>query len=648
MKKIFRISEWKNTHLLLLLTGIVIWSSYYETTFTAFAHIFFYLFFTALFLGSFAYYINDFFDIEKDTIAGKSNYAAKHTPFLRLIIIFSLVFLPLLIWYLLNQNTSVLFLIVIEISLLFIYSVSGIRIKERPILSVITDALYAYVIPGMVIICMYINSISLFNISHFIYLLWLFLIGIRGILSHHISDYYNDLRSATTTSATRYGINNIVMLQKFIVPPIELIVFIVFLFNIYKPILLVYILYLILTFLNTNNRKTIFNKYFLKPEVRLINLILDNFYYLWLPFLFLTLLSISNTQYLLVIPFFLVFFFERMKGFFSNVHSLLYEWIYRVGSFIVNYSLYYSFLIVGIDLKKRAKLKAKEKSPGIQPIEIKKTANNFPVLSEVKEKKVHGLWIGEKLSNMELLTIHSFLEHGYDFHLWVYNELNNVLPEQVKICDANEIISSDQIFTYKHRSQFGNGQGSVAGFSDIFRYKLLYEKGGWWVDMDITCLKPFDVEGDYFFRAHNSLDVVGNVIKAPAKSLLMKRCYEQAVETINEENKDWHKPIQILADNIADLNLKEHIYEGICNTDEFQKFEKYFFSDIHIPEKWKFIHWNNEILRIYGVHKNHSYYHSNYSRLLRKYGLMPEINDYRAIDNNYRKHLLFVNLKKML
>src|SRR6185312_16640543 len=35
------------------------------------------------------------------------------------------------------------------------------------------------------------------------------------------------------------------------------------------------------------------------------------------------------------------------------------------------------------------------------------------------------------------------------------------------------------------------GNGSLAGFSNFFRYKLLLENGGWWVDMDTVCLRPF-------------------------------------------------------------------------------------------------------------------------------------------------------------
>jgi hypothetical protein len=31
------------------------------------------------------------------------------------------------------------------------------------------------------------------------------------------------------------------------------------------------------------------------------------------------------------------------------------------------------------------------------------------------------------------------------------------------------------------------GKGTYAGFSDLFRYKMLFDRGGWWVDTDVVC-----------------------------------------------------------------------------------------------------------------------------------------------------------------
>lgn len=236
-------------------------------------------------------------------------------------------------------------------------------------------------------------------------------------------------------------------------------------------------------------------------------------------------------------------------------------------------------------------------------------------------KTVHGLWIGDMLSPLELLTIHSFLDKGHEFKLWLYDELKTPLPKGVLIGDANDIIPREKIFRYKNKSQFGHGKGSVAGFSDIFRYKLLHDHGGWWVDMDITCLKKFDFDKPYFFRKHHSLNVVGNVMKCPKGSLLMKRCYEEAVVEIDENNKDWHKPIDILNKHIDALQLNGYIVEDCSNQDRWDDTRRFVYSNEEYPDHWYFIHWQNEEWRNKQLDK-HTFYHiSTLAELLYKYRL---------------------------
>ena len=94
-----------------------------------------------------------------------------------------------------------------------------------------------------------------------------------------------------------------------------------------------------------------------------------------------------------------------------------------------------------------------------------------------EENKVNALWIGKQLSKLELLTLHSFIAHGHSFKLWLYDELENDLPESIEIGDASVIIPREKVFSYRNQNSFGHGKGSYAGFSDIFRYKLLHEHG---------------------------------------------------------------------------------------------------------------------------------------------------------------------------
>jgi len=205
---------------------------------------------------------------------------------------------------------------------------------------------------------------------------------------------------------------------------------------------------------------------------------------------------------------------------------------------------------------------------------------------------VNGLWIGKSLSNLELLTINSFVHHGHEFHLWTYGAIDNV-PNNVILENANEIIEENEVFKYPDDSKLRWGKGSYAGFSDIFRYKLLYDKGGWWVDMDLTCLKPFDFEEDYFFRSHWKFKVVGNAMKCPKGSTLMLDCYNQARAEVDERNLNWHKPIEILNQHVINLNLLKYRHRGLFNNDHAFLLIKYLKLNVSFPQRWYGVHWCN-------------------------------------------------------
>lgn len=138
----------------------------------------------------------------------------------------------------------------------------------------------------------------------------------------------------------------------------------------------------------------------------------------------------------------------------------------------------------------------------------------------VSNKFIQSLWIGERLSPMELLCINSYLQNDHEFHLYTYSRIDNI-PKGVKVCDANEIINKDKIFRDSHEE--------FASFSDYFRYKLLFSKGGWWVDMDTVCLKHFDFKNDYCFATEKINIGKGNIvansyIKSPSNSKFLKDC----------------------------------------------------------------------------------------------------------------------------
>ena len=139
-------------------------------------------------------------------------------------------------------------------------------------------------------------------------------------------------------------------------------------------------------------------------------------------------------------------------------------------------------------------------------------------------KVVQTMWIGEKLSTMEQLALKSFIDNGHEVHLYTYEDVKGV-PNGVVIKDGNEILPESDIFCY---SADGFHKGSVSAFSNWFRYKLLFDKGGWWVDTDNVCLKPFNFKSDYVFssewedESRKGIRINAAPIKAPKGSDVMK------------------------------------------------------------------------------------------------------------------------------
>lgn len=206
---------------------------------------------------------------------------------------------------------------------------------------------------------------------------------------------------------------------------------------------------------------------------------------------------------------------------------------------------------------------------------------------------VNSLWVGSGLTFLEELTIRSFIHHGHRFKLWVYDDSIKLDVQGLTIENANDIIPRGDVFRYPEDGKIDWGKGSYAGFSDIFRYKLLYERGGWWVDMDVTCLKHFDFSEPYFFRNHWKYPVVGNVMKAPKGSELMLSCYEKTKIEINEKNLNWHRPIEILNAEIDSFGLIDYRRLGLFNLDVYHHLSCYFDLPLSIPSDWYGIHWIN-------------------------------------------------------
>src|SRR5215510_11709553 len=169
---------------------------------------------------------------------------------------------------------------------------------------------------------------------------------------------------------------------------------------------------------------------------------------------------------------------------------------------------------------------------------------------------VQGLWIGPELSTMEQLSIASFLGNGHEYHLYVYDEVRNI-PAGTLIKDATEILPASGIFQYKHSP-------SYAGFANYFRYKLLFERGGWWVDVDVVCLRPFDFQQEHVFATEIFREgevVSSGIIKAPAGSAAMEYAWN-VCRGKNPESLKWGETgSKLISDAVGRFSLEKFVMD---------------------------------------------------------------------------------------
>ena len=231
---------------------------------------------------------------------------------------------------------------------------------------------------------------------------------------------------------------------------------------------------------------------------------------------------------------------------------------------------------------------------------------------------IQSLWIGTELSLMEIMCIRSYLSNGHEFHLYVYDKVKNI-PESAIIKDANGIIPQNEIFV--------DGFGGYVNFSNRFRYKMLYKIGGWWVDMDTICLKPFDFETDYVFSSETSDPFSRKLVNTTyIRSLPGAKFLNDCLDFLDKrgiENLHWGElGVNLISRMIFRNGLGEYVKEPeiFCPVSGYQLNLLINDTDNMLPDTSYALHWWNELWRRRGLNKN-SVFDSNsvYETLKRRF-----------------------------
>lgn len=206
---------------------------------------------------------------------------------------------------------------------------------------------------------------------------------------------------------------------------------------------------------------------------------------------------------------------------------------------------------------------------------------------------------------MEQMCIRSYQQQGHDFYLYVYEPVDGV-PAGTIIRDAAEILSPDKIFV----DEFGG----YVNLSNQFRYALLYQKGGWWVDMDTVCIKPFDFPTDFVFSSeryerYRRIVVNTTYIKSPPGTQFLKDCLD-FMGTRGHQNLHWGElGINLISRMVFRNGLEKYIQlpEIFCPVSVLG-FDVFFHpSGYELPGESHALHWWHEIWKRRQMNKSDTF-----------------------------------------
>lgn len=238
------------------------------------------------------------------------------------------------------------------------------------------------------------------------------------------------------------------------------------------------------------------------------------------------------------------------------------------------------------------------------------------------------LWIGPRLSNLERLSIASFLANGHEVRLYTYGDVEGI-PEGVAHHDGREVVPAAQVFT----NPAGIGKGSYAAFSNLFRYKLLLDQGGLWADMDVVCLRPFDFAAEYVIARerlspNTATAARGDklnpcVLKAPPNSRVMLECYAVSMDANKGELEagDIGPDLVTKRFNRHGLDRFALPADAICSVDWWNVHKLVTAPLDDMPQRYG-LHFWNEVWRFQRMDKDATFAADGaYETLKRRYGV---------------------------
>ena len=235
--------------------------------------------------------------------------------------------------------------------------------------------------------------------------------------------------------------------------------------------------------------------------------------------------------------------------------------------------------------------------------------------------EVNSFWHGPDLTALERMCISSFLANGIRYNLYVYDLPANV-PEGVTIRDASEILPRSRIFKYKAGTF---NVGSIAGFTNLFRYTLIHSHGGWWTDIDVCCLKKLAKEEPEVFFSESSQNgdfLIGTALfKSPANSAVTRHCLEVFANKNVDEIVHGETGPSLFTEAVAASGRERMVQDGsIIFPVPWWEYNRLFYDESLPVGDGLAVHFWNAMVDAAGLDKNGTFpQESVFETLKRKY-----------------------------
>lgn len=186
-------------------------------------------------------------------------------------------------------------------------------------------------------------------------------------------------------------------------------------------------------------------------------------------------------------------------------------------------------------------------------------------------KKIHQIWIGGAVPDKfkQLMQTWKDKHPDWEYKLW-----------------TDEDISS---FVFEEADTFFRAE-NLGAKSDIWRYEILYQHGGVYVDVDFECVQPLDVLVHHhsFFTGIGGFDYINNaLIGSRAFHPIFKKLIKILKATPTDLFRSpWYNTGPLLFTRQVYHYLKEHSDDGIVYP------TRYFYP---LPNTYRFAYWKGEL-----------------------------------------------------